>query len=345
MNTPTSHKRYLRPEEGMLARLSEPANLSFPLQGGVKAWKQWKSKFSQRFLDELGPVPQPVPLDVEITERVEEETWIREHVVFNSEAYACVAAIVLTPKALKKGERAAGILCCHGHSTGKGSLIGLTEDDFKNRNNYQKTLARQLTQRGYVTISPDFRGFGERRPSSEWTRGRDSCNCLHVGFGYLGFQLLALHIMDARRTLDYLQTRPDVDPERLGCIGVSFGGTMTMCVSALDERIKAAVICCYIGTLRDMISRSSFCGAQILAGLARYGDISDIASLIAPRPLLVKIAKQDPYFPYEGAISAYQEIERNYSSIGHSDKIAKDVFEGGHEFDETGVWEWFKCWL
>ena len=79
-------------------------------------------------------------------------------------------------------------------------------------------------------------------------------NVAYFALGYFGYQLLQLNISDGQRCLDYLQSLPEVDARRLGCMGCSFGGTMTTYISALDQRVKAAVIVCYLSTLTDALN-------------------------------------------------------------------------------------------
>jgi hypothetical protein len=187
-------------------------------------------------------------------------------------------------------------------------------------------------------MAPDWRGFGERLDRDEWVRrpGRDGCNVAYLAYGYFGFQMLHLDLCDAQRCLDYLQSRPEVDGRRLGCMGCSFGGTMTTYVAALDQRIKAAVLVCYLSTLTDALNdrgRGNTCGSQFMFGLRRYGDISDVAGLIAPRSCMVQIGSRDECFIEEDALAAFRHLETIYRAAGAADRLVLDHFEGVHEID------------
>jgi hypothetical protein len=124
-------------------------------------------------------------------------------------------------------------------------------------------------------------------------------------------------------------------------MGCSFGGTMTTYVSALDQRIKAAVIVCYLSTLTDALNdrgRGNTCGSQFMFGLRGHGDISDVAGLIAPRPCMAQIASDDTCFIAADAKSAFRHVEQIYAASGRSDNLELDYFEGGHEVDvEPGL--------
>jgi len=153
-------------------------------------------------------------------------------------------------------------------------------------------------------------------------------------YGTFGYQTLTLDVCDARRCLDYLQARREVDPARLGVIGCSFGGTMSMYTAALDRRIKASVICCYLSTLADALGergRGNTCGSQFLMGLRTIGEIADVAGLIAPRACLVQIGRRDSVFAMDDAVGAYRHLERIYRGAGARGQLKLDLFEGGHE--------------
>ena len=167
----------------------------------------------------------------------------------------------------------------------------------------------------------------------------------YLGLGYFGYQLLHLDICDAQRCLDYQQSLPEVDGERLGCMGCSFGGTMTTYVSALDDRIKAAVIVCYLSTLTDALNdrgRGNTCGSQFMFGLRRYGDISDVAGLIAPRDCMVQIASDDNCFIEEDALEAFRHLQQIYRAAGAEKNLVLDNFDGVHEIDLEPAMEFFK---
>lgn len=328
---PKALKRFLTAESGVAQLLTGMPTLHFA--GASKEdWQQWRQAFRRHLVRDLGPRPDPVPLEVEVLERVEQPGYVREKIIFNPDAFSSVPAYVLIPEGAGPDNPRPAVLCAHGHGVGKDTLAGVAQPE------YQKQFAVALAQQGFVTIAPDWRGFGERADRDEWVRrpGRDACNMAYMGYGYFGYQMLHLDICDAQRCLDYLQSRPEVDGGRLGCMGCSFGGTMTTYVSALDRRIKAAVIVCYLSTLSDALNdrgRGNTCGSQFMFGLRGYGDISDVAGLIAPRPCMVQIASRDNCFIEEDALAAYGHLETIYQAVGAADNLVLDHFDGVHEID------------
>jgi dienelactone hydrolase len=167
--------------------------------------------------------------------------------------------------------------------------------------------------------------------------------------GYLGYHLLALQIWDGMRTVDYLQSRPEVDPDRLGVAGLSFGGTMTTYLAALEPRLKVACISGYLSTVKGdamgMRGLGNFCGAQYMPGLLTLGDIPDVAGLIAPKPLLIEMGEQDTCFVIDDMRAAYAHLERIYAAAGASDRLDADIHPGPHAWSGRKAFDWFARWL
>jgi dienelactone hydrolase len=314
--------------------------------------KAWQRRFRDQIKNLLGPTPPEVPLNPEIVEEVDMGHYVRRKVVYDSEAYASVPAYLLIPKGIKPGEKRPAILAAHGHGNGKIDICGVVSSD-EHRDlikqlNYD--YAHQFAVRGYVVIAPDWRGFGERACPPEWVRPtRDQCNVNYMAYGYQGYHLLALQVFDAMRTLDYLQSLPEVDPERIGCVGLSFGGTMTTYMAALEPRIKVACVSGYLSTIIGdaigMRGLGNFCGAQYMPGLLKYGDIPDVGALIAPKPLVVEMGEKDSCFVIEDMKVAYNYVRRAYEVMGAADLITADIHPGEHMWSGRVAYDWFERYL
>lgn len=345
---------YIDPVEGLIARAKATA-APMNLPSDAAEWRTWHERTLIQVREMIGPYPDPVPLNVEVVERHDEGSYIREKIYYDSEAYATVPAWLLTPKDIKAGEKRPGILCAHGHGRGKDDAAGVLppadHPDYAGQVKRKAGVdyAHQLAERGYVCLAPDWRGFGERLGPEEWRRSsRDGCNALYLGYGYLGFQLLALDIWDGMRGIDLLQGLPNVDPDRIGMIGLSFGGTMTTYLSALDERVRCADIVCYLSTLWDAIGhrgRGNTCGSQYARGLLTFGDIASVAGLIAPRPCLVEVGELDDCFVKDDALRCYADVERIYAAADAADRLDLDLHPGGHAFSGAKAFDWFARWL
>ena len=329
-------ERFLTAEQSVQHLLKTTPPLHFNGNPTQTEFREWRRKFRRNIARYLGPKPEPVPLAVEILEQGQQDGYTREKIIFNPDAFSSIPAYILIPDSASPENPAPAVLCAHGHGVGKDGAVGIVED-------YQKQYAVELAQRGFVTIAPDWRCFGERKDRDEWVRrpGRDGCNAAYFALGYFGYQLLQLNISDGQRCLDYLQSRPEVDGSRLGCMGCSFGGTMTTYISAFDRRIKAAVIVCYLSTLTDALGdrgRGNTCGSQFMFGLRAAGDIADVAGLIAPRSCMVQIGSDDRCFIESDALSAFEHLEKIYAASGKRDQLVLDHFQGEHEINlEPGI--------
>jgi len=130
-----------------------------------------------------------------------------------------------------------------------------------------------------------------------------------------------------------LSRQPDVDPKRLGCVGLSYGGRLTMLTSALSSKIRVAVISGALNVMQERILGRYGCGAQAIPGLLQYGDVPEISSLIAPRPCLWEVGKNDSLMVKDWIEPALQRIRRAYSAYGALDNLQVDSFEGGHRWN------------
>ena len=308
--------------------------------GGSRAdWSAWRERFGAALRERLGPFPDRTELRLEIGEPETVDGCVRRHVLFDPDPFSTVAAWLVEPEGLREGERRPGVLYAHGHGAGKDPAVGLGTEE------YQHCLPLRLARAGYVVLAPDWRGFGERADRAEWVRRptRDGCNVAYLAFGYFGYQLLGLQVHDGQACLDVLQQHPHVDGERLGMVGCSFGGTMTSYVSALDERVKAAIPVCYLSTLFSALTemRANTCGAQYSPGLATAGDIPEVLGLIAPRPQMVQMGKHDTCFPYHDASLAAEHLALIYEAAGARDALEVHAFDGGHEIDVDAVLDFF----
>lgn len=309
----------------------------------------WQAQFREKLLETLGELPsERCQLEPLIIERVEMEDCWREKVLINSEPDMAVPAYLLIPKDLQSNERRSAILACHGHGNGKDDVCGITHGEWHRTNSIRNAnydYARQLVREGYIVLAPDWRCFGERRLGGTLAN-KDHCDLLLIKCLLFGLNPLGLNIWDGMRCLDYLQTRSEVDGEMLGCVGLSYGGTITLFLSALDERVRAAVVSCYLNTFGGFALRlGNFCGVQTPAGLLRYGDLGEVASLIAPRPLCIESGRLDEGFPVEETRKAVEVVMRAYKAANALERFTYDEFDGGHMWHGKVSIQFLKRWL
>lgn len=309
-------------------------------------WAAWREAALAKLLELLGPFPQAVPLNAEVESSIVDGDLIRERVVFDCEEFMSVPCQVLRPRDMAPDGSHRAILCCHGHGPyGKDAVAGVRSSSEHSRNiqelNYN--YGEQMARAGFLTICPDLRNFGERRDT---ITGPDPCDLTFIQGAMLGLYTLTLNIWDMKCCIDYLETRPEVDPKRIGMMGLSQGGTMTTFTSAVEPRIKAADIICYVTPWRSFaIARSAVCGSQIVPHIYRYFDTDEIAGLIAPRPLLLEMGIYDNCFFIHDALQAAAGVKEIYTAAGAGDRLWTDIFPGPHAFGGNKACDFFMTYL
>jgi dienelactone hydrolase len=309
---------------------------------------RWKEDLKAKVKELLGELPQPAPLRPELLSRDEAEHYVREKWVIQSEEDCWVPLYLIIPKG--KSGRLPAILCAHGHGAyGKDSVAGVHFNDPNRRASISSAnynYGEQMAIAGFVTIVPDWRSFGERIGYHNPYGGNDICDVHFIQHLILGRTLLGANIFDGRRAIDFLVTREMVDPDRIGCMGLSFGGTMTTYLALLDDRIKAADIICYATTTEHYaISRPNFCGSQLVPFLYRYADVPDVIAAIAPKPLLIESGASDTCFWLHSALKAHETVKRAYGVIGKPENLWVEVFPGEHGFSGRKAFEFFRRFL
>lgn len=320
--------------------------LSF--QGTSKEdWRAWRDEALHKFLELLGQFPEPVDLAAEVEYSIPDGDLIRERVVFDSEEYASVPCIVLRPKDMPQNRQNAAIICCNGHpvNLGKDPIAGVRSGPAYDQQirlmNYN--YGEQMAKAGFLTIMPELRGFGERNDAPG---KKDVCDINYVKGSILGLYTQTLNIWDMKCCVDYLQTRAEIDPERIGMMGLSFGGTMTTFTTAVEPRIKAANIMGYINPFAGFgIERGNFCGSQVVPEIYKYFDTHDLAGLIAPRPLLVDMGIYDDCFYIQDMLTGYAGVKKIYEAAGAGDVLYDDIHPNAHSFAGNKAFEFFKTYL
>lgn len=311
-------------------------------------WRQWRETLCAEVMASLGSMPTPVPLNPEIVAEWEEDGLLKQRVWLDVEEGLSVTAWVYRPADATTTLPA--IIACHGHGADKDSIMGIACDARRAAaiNEFHCDYGLRMAKAGYVVIAIDWRGFGERddrrKPHcNDIFQGRDICNIHYLRATLFGQTMLGANVHDGKCAIDYLCSLPCVDSSRIGAMGLSFGGTMTMWLTLCDSRIKAANIICYADRFAAFAVRdANFCGSQITPGLFSLCDIPDLHGLIAPRPLLVDIGTFDDCFLIESAISCYRETEKIYAAADASDKLELNLFEGGHSYSGRKTCEFFR---
>src|SRR5437667_2391961 len=277
-------------------------------------------------LSMLGGLPaQKTPLAPHITGKIQMDGFHIEKVIFESLPGVYVSALVYLPD--DESKKHPGIVVAAGHSSsGKA---------------YYQALCQRLVQRGYVVITWDPVGQGERSQFWDAKKSRSRYNLIcaeHAVLGNLaylaGTNLARWEIWDGIRALDYLLTRPEVDPERINITGTSGGGFQAANIAALDPRIKVAAPSCYITALpmrvynRIFKDPDSYPEQDLHGMISNHVDHAGLLLMMYPRPVFVAAAVLD-FFPIEGTRKTVREVSELYGKFHRADRIGWT--EGYHD--------------
>jgi dienelactone hydrolase len=299
----------------------------------------WLERCRARLHELMGPEPSRVPLNVETLESTACDGYHRDKIVFDTEDTMSVPAYLLVPDARKDAPPGAAVLACHGHGPGKSQVVGLEHTDMPNAD-----YALQLVRRGYVVLAPDLRCFGERLDWNPEDHYACDTNLVHAAMA--GWNPLAQNVWDLGRSLDVLQEHPLVDPHRLGMVGISYGGTVTLFTAAVDQRVAAAVVSGYFSSWAESHKMPwNMCGSQVLSGMLGRLEHEDLGALVSPRPLLIETGSEDLLFPVPAATESVRRTRLVYAAAGEPDRLVHDVFEGGHQWHGTEALPFLDRWL
>ncbi|MCG3147228.1 MAG: hypothetical protein PCFJNLEI_00666 [Verrucomicrobiae bacterium] len=314
----------------------------------LRAWKTWRRQtlitlkkltgFDTMVQAKLSPV---------VTDNVTMDGYRRQRIEIQTEPAVIMPLYALVPEG--KGPFPA-VIAPHGHgSGGKYSVAGRRDipELVETIANHNYDYGVQFVRAGFIVFCPDSRGFGERREkAAQGDLLAQSCQWLN-NMGYpLGQTVTGMWAWDIHRLIDYVETRKDCVPGAIGCAGLSGGGLQTLWASALDERIRCAVVSGYFfGYKESLLERHTHCSCNYVPHLYEHVDMGDIAALIAPRPLLIETGNQDPLNGKSGLGNVLPQMRittKAYRLLHAKDKLAHDIFEGPHRWNGVKAIPWMR---
>ncbi len=295
----------------------------------------WQGRLAEALVTHLGGFPaRKSVLHAEVTERKEFPTYVRETILFNSREQCTVWAYFVRPREWKSP--GACVLCIPGHGAGVDEIVGIKPDGTvrDSRDGYQHDFALQCVDHGLSALAIEPIGFGHRRDPAARKKGAGASSCMPAAGAalLLGQCMIGWRLWDIIRAVDYLETRADIDMQRLGLMGISGGGMMTLFGAALEPRIKACLVSGYYNTFRDSIFSIGHCIDNYVPGILGIAEMSDIAGLVAPRPMFVESGTRDPIFPIDATRRAYADAQAIWKVWGAEERLGLEAFEGDHQF-------------
>lgn len=304
---------------------AETAKLQGQCLSDVKTLDDWKARrevYRQQLLEMLGldPFPEKTPLQAVVTGTVDHEQFTVENLHFQSMPGLYVTGNLYIPKNLDKPAPAILYVCGHG-------AVKKDNVSYGNKVGYQHHGA-WFARNGYVCLVIDTVQLGEiegihhgtYRYNMWWWNSR-------------GYTPAGVEAWNCVRSLDYLETRKEVDPNRIGVTGRSGGGAYSWWIAAIDERIKAAVPVAGITDLQNHVvdgTVEGHCDCMFIVNTYRW-DYPMVAALVAPRPLLISNTDKDEIFPLDGVCRVHQKTRDIYRLYGAEDKLGLQITEGPHK--------------
>ena len=293
------------------------------------AFAAWQRQARARLRRILGELPT-VRRDLAVARQVVEEhpDYTRERLVYTTRPGLQATAYLLTPRRLTG--RVPAVLCLHGHGVGG-------KDEAIDPASIYRGFGRRFAAAGLVALCPDQIGFGERALPD----GKVNYQVLVHGLNMLGQTLIGWRYWDLVRALDLLQSLPTVQADRIGVMGLSLGGEMTLFLSGLQARVRAACVCGYLTSHRSTFLDRPHCTCGHLRDLARHFEHVDLAALIAPRPLFLDAGRQDESFPVAEARRLVRQLRPVYQLHDcPASWLGLEVHDGGHEIAGTRSIPW-----
>jgi dienelactone hydrolase len=281
-----------------------------------------KDRRRQQLYNLLGELPDP-NRKISVSKIVEEkrEPYLLEKLLLDLNGVEAVPAYYVRPH--KREAQLPAILYNHAH--GMDYVLG-KDELLKGRRELQaRPYAEELTQRGYSVLCFDTWAFGERQGRSESEIFKQMLWSDQVMWGMM--------VYDSLRAIDYLVSRPDVDADRIGTMGLSMGSTMAWWVAALDTRIKVCVDICCLTDFQALIDTRGLDGHGIyyyMPGLLKHFTTAQINALIAPRPHLGLAGNYDPLTPPAGLDRIDAELRKAYEAEGAPEAWKLVRCETGH---------------
>ncbi|PJN53045.1 hypothetical protein PAEAM_42470 [Paenibacillus sp. GM1FR] len=306
----------------------------------------WRSQLRTRVKERLGGFPtMAAALNPVLLERITCDGYIRERIEITTYAGLRMPVYLLIPGdgSVTDTKRPA-IVACHGHGYGSREISGMEPDGSLRTSEpgLHKDFAVALVKRGYVVAAPELLGFGDRRLEEDRDAppGVSSCTKIAAHLLMVGKTLAGHRVYETTRVLDYVSTRPEVDLERIGSMGISGGGLVTAFTAALDERFRATVVSGYANTFQGSILDRNHCLDNYVPGILREAELPDLIGLIVPRPLFIEAGSDDQVFPIHAAREAYARLTHIYEQAGAADSLDADFFTGGHEISGAKAYDW-----
>jgi dienelactone hydrolase len=297
--------------------------------------EQWQQQLRVKVIELVGGFPPTsAPLDAQTLAVREFPSYRREKFVIQTRPGFYALGYLLTPK--RGAAPHPAVVCIPGHGRGVDDIVGIDENghDRTERVGYEYDFAIQAVEHGMAAVAIEPMAFGCRRDAVTAAHGLTATACQPSAGALLllGQTMIGWRVYDTMRTVDWIATRKELDAARVGCMGISGGGTCTLFSAALDTRIRAAMVSGYLNTFRECIMSVSHCIDNYVPGILTWAEQYDVAGLIAPRPLFAESGEQDNIFPVAAARESFRRVQKVYALFDATAATEHETFDGPHSF-------------
>ena len=311
-----------------------PLRLTFRATDARQA-EAWQKQLRPKIAELLGGFPaRRTALRPQTLEIKDYPGYTREKFVFESVPGSAVLGYLLTPKAGKPPY--AAVVCVPGHGRGVDDIVGIDDkgQDRTVKVGYAYDYAIQVAEHGMAAIAIEPMAFGCRRDAKTKAHSLEASACQPVAGSalLLGQTIIGWRVYEIMRTIDWMESRQELDAKRVGCMGCSGGGMATVFAAALDLRIQAALVSSYLNTFRECVMSVSHCIDNYIPGILNWAEMYDVAGLMAPRPLFVESGERDAIFPIAASRASFQRVQKMYEVFGVPVNTGQEVFDGPHGF-------------
>jgi dienelactone hydrolase len=319
---------------------------AFQAPGLKKTWEKQRQQIRAQVWQLLGKLPpRPKVPAVEVLSREEREDCVVERFQFDNGAGATVPGYVILPKGASG--KSPAILYCHWH----GGEYEIGKEELFQARHMPEAPGPALAKRGYVVLGIDAYCFGERNgrgpggPAEKGREGEWSASKFNL---WVGRTLWGMMLRDDLMALDYLVSRPEVDPQRVGVMGMSLGATRAWWLMALDERLKTGVPICCLTRYQNLIEEGQLKAHGIyyfVPNLLNHFDTEAIVALIAPRPVLFLDGDRDGTSPESGIHAIEEAVRPVYRLYKQGGQFESVVYTGqGHVYTPE-MWQRTLLWF
>lgn len=319
--------------------------------GTPEAAKRWQKKARAKLGELLGEVP-PIggKVPCKVINKVQRNGYTRTRVHLEVCPGLLANGYYLVPDRCKPNQPA--MLCVPGHGYGVDDIVGIKEDGSErdDKSGYHHDYAIQCVERGWPTLALEIMGFGDRREEEfkkKEGKGATACHIPSTQALMLGRTITGYRVFDCRRGIDWLSAQPEVNPDRIGMMGISGGGLVTLFTAAMEPRIKACLVSGYLNTFHASVYSLFHCVDNFIPGILNWFEMPDLVGLIAPRWGFFEQGLKDPIFPIKAFRQAQKQVKGIYKTFGVPERCGFENFDTGHEFGgkagfpfiERGLWD------